>query len=208
MSVIPFRRRLIPYQFFNANYIIIGINLFIFMLGLVFHWIPGALALSPVGFLDQQHYWQILTFFFTEVDIWALVFNLLGLFFFGNQVEKEMGSIEYLLFYFCTGIGSGLLSLVLYSVAGVYGVPILGSSATVFAVLLAFTAFYPDTIMYFFGIFPLRAPILVLIFVGFQVFSLVSSWGPAALTNLNGLLLAYLYMLIRYRTNPFKNFFR
>jgi len=207
MSIIPFRRRLITYRFFNANYFIIGANLLVFMILLVVPDLTSYLALTPLGFFDFHEYWQLLSFHLVHLDLMTLVFNLLGLFFFGSQVEREMGSVEYLLFYCGIGIVSGFLSVVIFNAVGLGSLPIYGSTTTVFGVLLAYAAFYPDSVIYLMGIVPLRAPFLILIFIGLAIIMIVFSARWSNLVNMIGLVVSYIYIYIRYRTNPFRNLF-
>jgi membrane associated rhomboid family serine protease len=202
----------IPYRFFHANYWIIGINLLVFMGGMLFQGLFSYLALSWPGIASGHFYWQFLSWVVTEpfsgATVFNLVFNMVALVFFGSKVEHEMGSIHYLLF--CAGIGlvSGLISLGFFQLMGLPEYPIYGSTTLVLAVLMAYAALYPETVIYLMGIFPLRAPVLLLILVGIEVLLMVTSYGPAYLTHLTGLFLAWAYVLVRYRANPFRHLFR
>ena len=103
---------------------------------------------------------------------------------------------------------AGILSVVIFNVAGLVSMPIYGSTTTVFAVLLAYASFYPDSVIYLMGIVPLRAPFLILIFIGLAILMIVFSGRLSNLVNMIGLAVSYLYIFLRYRTNPFRNLFR
>jgi len=120
-----------------------------------------------------------------------------------------MGSTEFLLFYLIAGIGAGAFSLLVYWYSGMYRVWLLGASGAVYAVLLAFATYFPDAHLYVMGIFPIRAPILVLGFAAIALFSQVFSVssGIAHLTHLAGFGFAYLYLLVRQGINPIQVFF-
>jgi membrane associated rhomboid family serine protease len=82
----------------------------------------------------------------------------------------------------------------------------MGASGAIFAVELAYAAFFPDSIIYLWGILPLRAPVMVL---GFTALELVSSVfgirsGVAHFTHLAGFGFAWLYFLIRFGIDPWK----
>ncbi|HCC38110.1 MAG TPA: glpG protein, partial [Treponema sp.] len=115
-----------------------------------------------------------------------ILFNMLGLFIFGSQVERQMGSREFLLYYLVTGTLAGVFSFLLYYLTGAYGVILLGASGALFAVELAFAVLFPDSIIYIWGIIPLRAPVMVLGYTAIEVFLSVSGMnsGVAHFTHL------------------------
>jgi membrane associated rhomboid family serine protease len=84
--------------------------------------------------------------------------------------------------------------------------PLLGASGAIFAVQLAYAAFFPDSILYIWGILPLRAPVMVMIFTGIELFSMVLgvSNGVAHLTHLAGFGFGWIYFLARFRANPLR----
>ena len=73
-----------------------------------------------------------------------------------------------------------------------------------------FAVFFPYSRIYVFGILPVRAPILVVVYALIELYSQVFSRGGsvAHLTHLSGLVIAYLYCRIRMRINPFDVFKR
>jgi membrane associated rhomboid family serine protease len=145
---------------------------------------------------------------FVHGGLTHILFNMLGLFFFGTQVEQRMGSYEFLLFYMFTGVLAGLFSLGFYAATGNYMVFLVGASGAVFGVLLAFATFFPEAMIYVFGIIPIRAPILVLGYTAIELFSQFSGAGGnvAHFTHLAGFAFAYLYFLLRLRVNPIRVF--
>jgi membrane associated rhomboid family serine protease len=117
-----------------------------------------------------------------------------------------MGSREFLLYYLLTGVLAGIFSFVVYLVTGSYGVYLLGASGAIFAVQLAYAVFFPNSIVYLWGILPLRAPVMVLGFTAIELFSSISGFqaGVAHLTHLAGFALGWIYFLARFRVNPWK----
>jgi membrane associated rhomboid family serine protease len=192
------------------TFIIIGINLFVFFLTSMSGQIVNYIAMNPILTVMEGFWWQPVTYMFAHSGISHLLFNMLGLFFFGTQVERELGSWEFLLFYLVTGALAGFFSLGVYWFTGSYYVFLLGASGAVFAVLLAFATFYPNAEIYIFGILPVRAAVMVIGYTAIELFSQMSSRGGnvAHLTHLAGFGVAYLYFLVRHRINPWKEFFR
>ena len=206
----PMIRRPFQYRFYNAAFVIIALNIVVFLINNIAPRSLTYMALNPVLVSRDGMYWQFFTYMFTHGGISHILFNMLGLFFFGNQVERRMGSHEFLLFYLSSGVLAGLFSFIFYRLTGQNYVFLLGASGAVYAVLLAFATYFPTSRIYVMGIIPVRAPILVLIFTGIAVFSQVFNSGSnvAHLTHLAGFGIAFIYFLARLGINPFRVFFR
>ncbi len=201
-------RRPLPYRAYNITFVIIGINLFVFFVTALSSRVTSFIAMNPVLTITQGFWWQPVSYMFAHSGISHLVFNMLGLFFFGTQVEREMGSYEFLMFYMISGTLAGLFSLLVYWISGTYYVFLLGASGAVFAVLLAFATYYPNAQIFVFGILPVRASVLVLLYTGIEVFSQMrGGTNVAHLTHLAGFGFAYLYFVVRVGVNPIKRFF-
>jgi membrane associated rhomboid family serine protease len=131
---------------------------------------------------------------------------MIALFVFGFPVERQIGSPEFLLFYFLTGILAGFFSFLVYLFTGVAFTTLIGASGAVFAVQLAYAVFFPNSIIYFWGILPLRAPVMVLGFTGLEIFLMVTGMAGnvAHITHLAGFGIAWVYFLARFGVNPWK----
>jgi membrane associated rhomboid family serine protease len=135
---------------------------------------------------------------------------MLVLFIFGTRLEHRLGSSEFLLYYFITGIGAGIATLAVNWYTGMARIPVVGASGAIFGVMLAYATFFPDTTVFVNFFIPLPARIAVLIFTAIEIFSLVfrRGSGVAHLTHLAGFVFGYLYFLIRMGINPVRVFFR
>jgi membrane associated rhomboid family serine protease len=186
----------------------IGINVLIYLVQHLFSSATFYLAMIP-GMVLRGRVWQFLTYMFVhDPRRWShILFNMLGLFIFGIQVERRMGSREFILYYLFTGGMAGLLSFVVYFFSGTNAV-LLGASGAVFAVELAFAAFYPDAMIYIWGIIPLRAPVMVLGYTVLELFFSLTGMqrGVAHLTHLFGFAAGWVYFLVRFGINPWKSF--
>lgn len=193
----PFR-----YTYSSISFILIGLNLAVFMLNMVLPNSMYYLAMIP-SFVLNGFVWQFVTYMFVHSGITHIAFNMLGLFFFGQAVERQMGSREFLLFYLLTGALAGVFSFVVYYFTG-NNVVLLGASGAVYAVLFAYAVYFPDSRIFILGIIPVKARTLVLIYTAIELFSQFggSSSGIAHLTHLAGFAFAFLYFLIRLGINP------
>jgi membrane associated rhomboid family serine protease len=199
-----------PFRYENngAVYWLIGINVLVFvaMYFLGFRRLTYYLSMIPGLIIQRGWVWTFVTYMFVHGGFSHILFNMLALLIFGMHVERQMGSREFLLFYFVTGTLAGIFSFVVYYLTGAYGVILMGASGAIFAVELAYAVFFPTSIIYLWGILPLRAPVMVL---GFTALELVSSifglsQGVAHLTHLAGFGFAWLYFVIRYGMNPWQ----
>ncbi len=203
-------RRPFEYRQYNISIILIAANVLVFLLNNLAPETQIEMSLvSPAVPAQYAHtaFWQLLTYMFVHSGVSHIFFNMLGLFFFGIQVERRVGSSEFLLFYLSTGVGAGLISLLIFWLTGTPTI-LLGASGAVFGVLLAFATFFPTAMIYVFGIIPVRAPILVLVYTGIELFSQVTGArsGVAHLTHLAGFAVAYLYLVVRFGLNPIRVF--
>src|SRR5579864_3576420 len=85
---------------------------------------PGvteALMFVPVYALGRP--WTIITYMFLHGSIMHILFNMLGLYFFGPRVEQRLGSNRFLWLYFLSGIAGALLHMLLAPQS-----PIIGAS--------------------------------------------------------------------------------
>lgn len=56
-------------------------------------------------------WWQIITHMFMHASLMHLLFNMLGLFFFGRMLENVWGAKRFLIFYFVCGLGASAIYL-------------------------------------------------------------------------------------------------
>jgi membrane associated rhomboid family serine protease len=210
MNELPFYKRPLSYSFYNATLTLIIINVGVYLLSLLFPRTIAYLALTPYLVVRQRAIWQVVTYMFVHGGTWHILFNMLALFIFGVPLERRLGSSEFLLYYFLTGIGAGIATLAVNWYIGLAMVPVVGASGAIYGLLLAYATLYPDARLFIFGILPLRAPTAVLLFAGLELFSQLTGTrnGVAHLTHLAGLLFGYLYFVIRMGINPIKVFLR
>jgi membrane associated rhomboid family serine protease len=167
--------------------------------------ISNTMSMMPVTvFLGR--FWTFITYMFMHGNFSHIFFNMFGLFIFGTHVERQMGSREFLLYYMLTGIMAGIFSFGVYYFTGSYWVSLIGASGALFAVQLAYAVFFPDSIIYIWGILPLRAPVMVLGFTALElIFSITRhNSGVAHLTHLAGFGFGWIYFLSRFGMNPWR----
>ncbi len=205
-----FLRRPLRYSYYDATIILIVLNVLMYLVARLRVVDLSYLYLIPDLVLQNGDWWQLVTYMFIHAGFWHILFNMLALFMFGIQLERRMGSSEFLVFYFVCGIGAGLATVLINSASGLGMVAVVGASGAIVGLLLGFASFFPDARIFIFGILPMRAPTAVLAFAGLEVIFLVTNTmsGVAHLTHLAGIAFAYLYLVVRYGINPITVFFR
>lgn len=202
-------RRPFGYSYSNATLWLIAANVLVFAAEFVSPVVFNVLAMRPILVL-YGFVWQPFTYMFVHdpSNFTHILFNMLGLLFFGTAVEREVGSKEFLLYYLLTGFLAGAFSFASYLFLGGAGIPLLGASGAVYAVLLAYATLEPESQILIWGILPVRAPVMV---IGYAVLDLGSQLfvrdGVAHLTHLAGFGFGWLYFLARFGVNPWRRFF-
>lgn len=118
------------------------------------------LALYPIGYGFSVY--QLVTYMFTHVQFGHFFFNMFAVFMFGRVIESYWGPKRYLLYYMVTGIGAGLIQLLVCYLQGIPALTI-GASGSVFGLLLAFGMLFPNAPIYIMFVpIPIKAKYLVI----------------------------------------------
>ena len=125
---------------------------------------------------------------------------MLALWMFGSELEDRWRTRFFLKFYFVTGVGAGILT-VLFSLLP-FGPSqqllrsnVIGASGAIYGLLLAYAMYFPERQVYMYFVFPIPVRVFVAI-IGAIAFlsSLGDSSGVASATHLGGLAIAYVYL--------------
>ena len=201
----PLIRRPFKYVYFNATLVLVIINCLVFALSKIITIIPFYGALNIIN-IDYNHfYWQFITYMFIHGSVSHLLFNMLSLLVFGINVEKTIGSKEFVLFYFLCGAISGVFSYVVYRFTGQVNKFLMGASGAIYSLIFCYAVLYPRNTIYIWGVIPLPCPLMVIIFTAIEIFSNFSRTdGVAHLTHLFGFVTAGLYFITRMGIHPIK----
>ncbi len=186
--MIPLRDTNRSRHFPVMNWILIGVNLlvFIFELGLSsgqlqdfvnnYALVPSRLQGQPATYAIS-----IFTSMFMHAGWFHILSNMWILYIFGDNVEDRMGSIPYLVFYLLGGVAAALLQT--YVGTGT-DVPVLGASGAIAGVLGAYIFLFPSArvvtlVPIIFLLTVIEVP--AVLFIGFwfvtQLFSGLASLG-------------------------------
>lgn len=170
-------------------------------------WVKRLLIANVVVFLASQVYpqlyalqlvprfvlyrpWTVVTYMFLHANWTHILFNMLGLFFFGPRVEMRLGEKRFLWLYFLSGLGGAAGSFVFPDVG------VIGASAAVFGVLVAFAMYWPREKVLLFFIIPMDAWLLVVGYVAVELYMGVTGTEAhiAHFAHLGGVITGFLYL--------------
>jgi len=115
-------------------------------------WLADVFGFSPADWLRRP--WGFLSYALLHGSFLHFLMNMLVLFMFGPPVEGRLGGPSFLRLYVLSALGGSILSLLMMPITG--DASVIGASAAVYGVMLAFVLEWPDAPVL---IFPVPAPI-------------------------------------------------
>lgn len=156
-------------------------------------------GLIPEQVLERGWLWQLVTYMFLHAGPMHILFNMLGVWMFGVELERRWGTTFFVKYYAVAGIGGGLtfilVSLLPFAAtAPAYQTITIGASGALFGLLLAYAIYWPE-----------RPILLLIFFVPAKVFVMIygalallntfqPSRGIADAAHLGGMIFGYLYL--------------
>ena len=173
--LLPIRTSIQPRRTPYANYALVAVNVFIFLLSYWPHveafggeteylrrW-ANQFVLDPTP--GHLFLWQFVSYAFLHAGLMHIVGNMFFLYLFGNNVNDKLGHIGYLSFYLAGAIFSGIGHTLLSNH------PVLGASGAVAAVTGAYLVLFPQTLItviyWFFFIGTMELPAMY--FIAFKL---------------------------------------
>lgn len=152
-------------------------------------------SLYAAGVLKAFYVWQLATYMFLHGGIWHLLFNMLTLWFFGTQLERDWGTRRFLKYYFYCGIAAGVCVVLVNMAVGDWYTPTIGASGAIFGILVAFGVLYPNQTVLMSFLFPIKAKYMVMIYAAIE---LLMTFGPntgvSTIAHLGGMAFGYVYL--------------
>lgn len=120
------------------------------------------LGLSPENF--PAAWWTIVTYMFVHAGPLHLALNMVTLWMFGSRLESAWSTKSFVYFYIWCGIGGAIAHLLFARDAS-----LVGASAGVSGVLMAYGLRWPEDRVYLFGFIPSRSRWLVVWMIAINV---------------------------------------
>ncbi|RNL54732.1 rhomboid family intramembrane serine protease [Pedobacter jejuensis] len=179
---------------------IIGIFVFLSGSALSFKsWLFEYVAL-PASFTQlPERFYTTFTYMFFHTDIFHILFNMLGLYWFGNIFMNFLQSRQFHFVYIAGGFFGGLFAVAFLNIFPVFSdslfnINIVGASAAVMAIIFAAATLVPNyTIMLlFFG--EVKIKWIALVYFILDFLSIGSSNAGGSLAHIGGALLGFAYI--------------
>jgi membrane associated rhomboid family serine protease len=164
-------------------------------------WLTNTFELHPDWYRRPWEAYQLLTYGFLHApdNVSHILFNMLGLWFFGRDVEDKYGPKEFLVFYLTAIVVAGLTwtlcEIPFHTVAAV-----IGASGGTTAVLILFAFNFPYRTGLFMFLFAMPMWMLAVLVVGIDAVTAMNRFGNVAVTaHLGGAAFAALYYRLGIR---------
>lgn len=180
---------------------LIWANVALYALTLIFPVLTIVLGLVPQAVMQRGWIWQPVTYMFVHGSLTHILFNMLGLWMFGVELERLWGTRFFLRYFAITGLGAaattlGWSLLPLEMSSQIYYAVTFGASGALYGLLGAFALYYPDRPILMFLLFPIPAKYFVLIIgaIAFMASAGSGGGGVAHTAHLGGLVVGYVYL--------------
>jgi len=167
--------------------------------GFIAYW----LAFQP-GSLFHGALWQPFTYMFLHGNLMHLFLNMLWLYFFGPEVERVLGTRQFVRFYIACGALAVLATVVSAIIWGT-GVSVTGASGAVMGVMVAYAILNPDREFFLFPLpVPINARALVMIVIAINVLNGLQGGNTSVATHFGGMLVGYAWMRLIPRFQSYR----
>ena len=140
--------------------------------------------------------WQLVTYAFVHGSFGHFFFNLFALWMFGKRLEGAWGSERFVRLCVAAALGAVLAQFVSSAALGRMDSRIIGISGVVYAVLVVYAMRYPDEVIYFNFLIPMKVKYFVALLGILAFFSATGSsgGGVAHLAHLGGMVVGFLFV--------------
>ncbi|MGI4863465.1 MAG: rhomboid family intramembrane serine protease [Janthinobacterium lividum] len=145
-----------------------------------------------------HHPWTLLTYAFLHQDFFHILFNMLNMYWFGQIIREYLGDRRLVSLYILGALAGAVFFLLAFNFLPVFqsgiGIPVIGASASVTAIIVAAATLLPD---YTFMLFIIGAVKIKWIAVAVVLISIagINGGNPGGeITHLGGALLGFIFI--------------
>ncbi len=161
---------------------------------------------DPMRFIT--HPWTLVTYFFTHLSFFHILFNMLFVYWFGKIIREFLGDKKVVALYVLGGLVGGVFYILLYNIlpqfSGIVGEShMLGASAGVFAIVVGAATFMPNYTIYLLLFGPVRIKYIAIFYVLLSFFNIPGDNAGGAIAHIGGAGIGFLYIKQLQKGNDF-----
>ena len=138
--------------------------------------------------------WRFVTYQYLHGSVGHIFFNMVGLYFLGNLMERRWGGRKFFLLYTLFGVAGALLYTLTVAVNLFPPIPMIGASGSVLGLVGACAVAAPHVKVLLFFLFPVSIRTVAIIFGAVYLLSVMSSENGADACHLGGLAVGALWV--------------
>ncbi len=166
------------------------------------------LGVTPMLVITRGMVWQPLTYMFlhSPVALSHILLNMLFLYMFGGELERQWGSRAFLRYYLICGTGAGVIVALTGIMSDVTAVrATIGASGAIYGLILAYGMLFANRVILFMMFFPMKVRTFAWIAFGIAFLSALGgpNTGVSHVAHLGGGLVGYLYLKRVWRFGEF-----
>lgn len=154
------------------------------------------------------HFWTPLTYMFMHDGIFHILFNMLWLYWLGQLFEEYLGNKKTIGLYIAGGLAGALAYALSFNFIPAFAhsealplITIVGSSASVMAIVVATATLIPDYTLFLMFLGPVKLKWIALFYVVFDFLSIAGPNAGGEIAHLGGALLGFIYIKQLQRGN-------
>lgn len=179
---------------------LIALNIALYLVDLASgDWLFDRIALRAADWRQPWMLWRTITYGFAHdpQQVWHVIFNMLGLYFFGREMESHYGPKEFLRFYLAAILVAGVAWMARENLGGGVGdATLIGASGAILALVVLFAMHYPHRQILLMGVIPVPAWLLAGLWVFIDLSNALrggGGGGVAYVAHLGGAAFGFLY---------------
>jgi len=156
------------------------------------------LGVVPGAVVERLQVWQVFTYMFlhsTEGNhLFHIILNMLFLYWFGTELERFVGRWRFLVLYLAGGVAGGIAYAGTQYLAKA-GIPAIGASAAVMAILVVYACHFPNRTVYLFYYVPIAVKWFAIAAIAIDLAYSITAYadGVAHAAHLGGALYGFLH---------------
>ncbi|MFD2144079.1 rhomboid family intramembrane serine protease [Mucilaginibacter antarcticus] len=196
-------------------YLLIGINVFVFLLFGVLSVLEKLTLrtnyvtaytyeyLAMPAYLPKLlvRFWTPLSYMFMHADFWHVLFNMMWLFWIGQIFEEFLGNKRILGLYLLGGLAGAVVFIAGYNLFPLLSNStvlltsnVVGASACVMAVTAGAATIAPNYAIMLFGVIPVKLKWIAIIYAVLGFLGMVGSNAGGQMAHLGGLIFGFIYV--------------